>query len=211
MFYIRLLTFSLLAMSLIPFCNPITSYGKESGGSLVMIMKDIGLVIKYFSTEIPKFSAYSNTLFVMCIFLYVALIGMLFGFLLTFSRDVSYKLHGLNSILYSSAGMSVVFIVLCFLYFNINITMYKLGSVAVYRKLLVIFRMPIFLIIFTIFSVSLFLLSMILRGFSFSETVYKIKSWLTRRFKGGVHVPYHKHTKDMAIEKLPPSKIMVYP
>ena len=211
MFYIRLLTASLLLMSVIPFCNPITSYGNEVRGSLVTIMKDIGLVIKYFSTEIPKFSAYSNTLFIMCILIYVALIGLLFGLLLTYSRDVSYKLHGLNAILYSSAVMTVVFAVLCVLYFNINITMYKLGSVAVYRKLLIIFRMPVFLLIFTVISLALFLLSVILRGFSFSEFKYKVESWLSHRFKGGVHVPYNKITKNMAIEKLPPSKIMVYP
>lgn len=211
MFYIRLLTASLLVMSLIPFCNPITSYGGEASGSLVIIMKDIGQIIKYFSTEIPKFSAYSNTLFIMCLLIYFALIGLLFGFLLTFSRDVSYKLYGLNAILYSSAVMTVVFFVLCVLYFNINITMYKLGSAAVYRKLLIIFRMPVFLLVFTVVTVGLFLLSVILRGFSFSELKYKFESWLSHRFKGGVHVPYHKVTRYMAIEKIPPSKIMVYP
>ncbi len=210
-FYIRLITGALLTMSFIPFCNPITDYGNDTNGSLVAIMKDIGSVIKYFSAEIPKFSAYSSTLFVMCILMYAGLIGLLFGFLLTFSRDASYKYYGLNAILCSSAALSVVFAVLCGLYFNINIVMYKLGSVAVYRKLLIIFRMPIFLIIFLIFSFSLFVISLILQGFSFSALKYNVKSYFSHRFKGGVHVPYHKVTKKLAIEKLPPSKIMVFP
>ncbi|MBQ8605956.1 MAG: hypothetical protein IJ408_04400, partial [Clostridia bacterium] len=75
MFYIRLLTFFLLIMSFIPFCNPITDYGNETNGSLVTIIKDIGNVIKYFKTEMHHFSPYGNTLFVLCIFIYAALIG----------------------------------------------------------------------------------------------------------------------------------------
>lgn len=211
MFYVRLLTAALLLMSVIPFCNPITSYDTDPKGPLVLIMKDIGSVIRYFSTEIPQFLAYSTTLFVMCIVLYIGLVGLLFGFLLTFSKDYAYKLHGLNAILYSSAVMAIVFVVLCFLYFNINITMYKLASVAVYRKLLIVFRMPLFLIIFTLFSAALFILSVRLHGFSFSMLRYKITSLFSGRFKGGVHVPYHKVTRDKAIEKLPPSPIMVFP
>ena len=64
MFYIRLLTFFLLIMSFIPFCNPITDYGNETNGSLVTIIKDIGNVIKYFKTEMHHFSPYGNTVFV---------------------------------------------------------------------------------------------------------------------------------------------------
>ena len=210
-FYIRLLTAAILIMSFIPFCNPITEYGGVQSSSLVTVIKSMGSVINYFSTEIPRFSAYSNVLFIMVILLYVSLIGLLFGFLLLFSHDESYRNHGSNSILYSSAVMTVVFIVLCILYFNINIAMYKFGSVAVYRKLLIIFRMPVFLLIFTVISAALLVLSTLEKGFSLSEFKYRIESELAHRFKGGVHVPYNKVTRKMAIEKLPPAKLMTYP
>ena len=210
-FYIRLMTAAILVMSFIPFCNPITEYGGVQNSSLITVMKNMGSVIQYFSTEIPQFSAYSNVLFIMVILLYVALIGMLFGFLLLFSHDESYREHGQNSILYSAAVMTVVFIVLCILYFNINIAMYKFGSVAVYRKLLIIFRMPLFLIIFTVISAAILVLSALEKGFSLPDMKYRVKSALSHRFKGGVHVPYNKVTSKMAIETLPPAKIMIYP
>ena len=211
MFYIRLLTFFLLIMSFIPFCNPITDYGNETNGSLVTIIKDIGNVIKYFKTEMHHFSPYGNTLFVLCIFIYAALIGLLVGFLLTLSRYASYKLQGLNAIMYSSAVMSIVFSVLCVLYFNINLNMYMQASAAITRKLLIIFRIPPFLILYTVMSITLFVLLIILQGFSFSALMYRVRSALSHRFKGGVHAPHHKDTRNMAIEKLAPSKIMIYP
>lgn len=210
-FYIRLMSAAILIMSFIPFCNPITEYGGVQNSSLITVMKSMGSVIQYFSTEIPRFSAYSNVLFIMVILLYVSLIGILFGFLLSFSHDESYRGHGQNSILYSAAVMTVVFIVLCILYFNINIAMYRFGSVAVYRKLLIIFRIPPFLILFTVISAAVLVLSALERGFSLSDIKYRIKSSLAHRFKGGVHVPYNKVTSKMAIETLPPAKIMVYP
>ena len=169
---------AILIMSFIPFCNPITEYGGVQNSSLITVMKSMGSVIQYFSTEIPRFSAYSNVLFIMVILLYVSLIGILFGFLLSFSHDESYRGHGQNSILYSAAVMTVVFIVLCILYFNINIAMYRFGSVAVYRKLLIIFRMPPFLILFTVISAAVLVLSALERGFSLSDIKYRIKSLL---------------------------------
>lgn len=210
-FYIRLLTAAVLIMSFIPFCNPVTEYGGIQNSSLITVMNSMGSVIQYFSTEIPQFSAYSNVLFIMVILLYVGLIGMLFGLLLSFSHDESYRVHGINSVLYSSAIMTVVFAVLCILYFNINIAMYKFGSAAVYRKLLIIFRIPPFLVVFTLICAAVFVLSVLDKGFSFSEFKYRIRSELAHRFKGGVHVPYNKVTRKMAIETLPPSKIMIYP
>lgn len=211
LFYIKLLTAAILVMSFIPACNPITAYDNAANGSLVMILKNIGTVIQYFSTEIPKFSAYSSTLFIMCILIYACLIGFFFCLLLTFSKDINYRMHGRNGIFYCSAVMIAVFIILCVLYFNINIVMYKYGSVAVYRKLLIIFRMPVFLLIYTAISVLIFVLSLLVRGFSFSDMYIKIHSYFTHRFKGGVSVPHSKVTRKMAIEKLPPTKIMAYP
>ncbi|MBQ8605271.1 MAG: electron transport complex subunit RsxC [Clostridia bacterium] len=41
--------------------------------------------------------------------------------------------------------------------------------------------------------------------------MYRVRSALSHRFKGGVHAPHHKDTRNMAIEKLAPSKIMIYP
>ena len=210
-FYIRLLSFAVLVMSFIPFCNPITGYGGTQNSSLVTIIKNIGSVINYFSAEIPQFSSYSNVLFIMVILLYVALIGILFGFLLLFSHDKSYRQHGKNSILYAAAVMTVVFLVLCVLYFNINLAMYKFGSQAVYRKLLIIFRIPVFLIIYTLISAAILVLSALEKGFNFSDIKYRIKSDLSHRFKGGVHVPYNKVTQTMPIETLAPAKVMIYP
>lgn len=211
LFYVKLLTALILVMSFIPACNPITAYDNTAGGSLVTILKNIGTVIQYFSTEIPKFSAFSGTLFIMCILIYASLIAMFFCLLLTFSKDPAYRAHGRNGILYGSLLLSVVFIILWVLYFNINLAMYKYGSVAVYRKLLIIFRMPLFLIVFTLLSLAVFVLSMMVRGFSFTELVYKVRSYFSHRFKGGIYVPHTKVTRKKAIEKLPPSKIMVYP
>jgi len=211
LFYMKILTAAVLVMSFIPFCNPITDYGTEGKGALITVMGDIGLVIKYFSTEIPKFSAYSGTLFVMCILIYIGLVAYLFGLLLTFSSDHTYRLQGRNSIFYSSAILTLVFVVLCLLYFNINIEMYKLGSVAVYRKLLIIFRIPPALIFYTIINAIIFVLSLMVRGFSLTAVRYQLRSNLSHRFKGGVHVPYNKVTRKMAIEKIPPSKLMTFP
>ena len=86
--------------------------------------------------------------------------------------------------------------------------MYKFGSVAVYRKLLIIFRMPLFLIIFTVISAAILVLSALEKGFSLPDMKYRVKSALSHRFKGGVHVPYNKVTSKMAIETLPPAKII---
>lgn len=210
-FYVRLLSFAILVMSFIPFCNPITGYNGTHSSSLVLIIKNIGSVINYFSTEIPQFSSYSNVLFIMIILLYVSLIGILFGFLLLFSHDKSYRQNGRNAILYASAVMTVVFLVLCVLYFNINLAMYKFGSQAVYRKLLILFRIPIFLVIYTLISGAVLVLSALEKGFSFSDIKYRIKSDISHRFKGGVHVPYNKVTSKMPIETLAPAKLMIYP
>lgn len=209
-FYIRLLTGAMIILSFIPSCSPIVAYS-GSRGSLVGIMKNMGAVINYFSVEIPGFSSFSNVLFIMAILLYVSLIGMLFGLLLMFSHDVSYRRHGRNSILYSSFIMTVVFIVIGCLYFNINLTMYRLGSEAVYRKLYIIFRMPVFLVLYTLISVALLVLTMMDRGFSIHELKYRIESEFGHRFKGGVHVPYNKVTRKMKIETLPAAQTMIFP
>lgn len=211
LFYIKLLTALLIVMSFIPYCNPIVAYENADNGSLIMTMKNIGGIIQYFSTEIPGFSAYSNILFILCILIYAGLIALFFGLLLTFSKDHNYRIHGRNSIFYSSFMLTFVFAVLWILYFSINLQMYKYGSVAVYRKLFILFKIPVFLFVFTVICGVVLVLSLIVRGFSLSAVRYKAVSYFSHRFKGGVHVPHHKITRKMAIEKLPPSKIMVFP
>ncbi len=211
LFYIRLLSAAVLIMSFIPRCSPITAYGGESSGSLVMSLGRLGAVINYFSTEIPSFKAYSSTLFILVILIYVALIGLLFGLLLTFSHDKDYRKHGRDAIFYSSVVLTLVFMVLCVLYFNINIKMYQWGSVAVYRKLLIIFKIPVFLLVYTVLCAAIAILNILENGFRVSDLKYKIESELGHRFKGGIHVPYNKVTRKMAIETLPPSKTMVFP
>ncbi len=211
MFYIRALSIIAIIMSFVPFCNPITVYDGSNIGSLVQILGNLGAVIKYFSTQIPGFLPFSNTLFILSLFIYVGLIGLLFGFLLTLSHDKSYKNSGVNTILCSSAVLFVVFAVLVLIYFNINLRMYAIGTVAVYRKLLILLRIPLFLLVYTLISFMLLVLTAVLKGFSLSALTYTIKSYFSHRFHGGVHTPYHKITRKMAIEKVAPSKIMIYP
>ena len=211
LFYIKLLTALLIVMSFVPLCNPIVAYDSTEKGALVLIIKNIGSVMQYFSTEIHGFSSYSAILFILCILIYAGLIGMFFGLLLTFSKDHSYRIHGRNSIFYSSAMMTAVFAVLWILYVNINFDMNQYNNIAFYKKIFDLFRIPLFLFVFTAVSAVVLVLSLAVRGFSVSATKYKIKSYFSHRFKGGVHVPYHKITRKMAIEKLPPSKIMTFP
>ena len=211
MFYIRTLSILAIVMSFIPFCNPITVYDESKIGSLVQIMGSLGTVIKYFSTQIPGFLPYSNTLFILSVFIYVGLTCLLFGFLLTLSHDKSYKSNGITAILCSSALLFVIFATLGIIYFNINLRMYAIGTVAVYRKLLIVLRIPVFLYVFTAISFALLVLSAVLKGFSFSAVTYVIESYFSHKFRGGIHPEYNKVTRKMAIEKVVPSKIMVYP
>ncbi len=211
MLYVRILAFATLLISFIPYCNPITTYDGASHGSLVMVMKDMGSIIKYFSTEIPGFSPFSNTLFVLCLLVYASLIGLLLGFLLTLSHDAHYRQYGVNTILVSSFFLFLVVATLGILYFSINLRMYSIGSVAVYRKLFIIFRIPFFLYLYAALSLSMFILTMVVNGFSIHALMYKIESHFSHRFKGGIHVPYNKVTRKMAIEKITPAKEMVYP
>lgn len=211
LFYIRLLSAVTIILSFIPFCNPITAYDGEKHGALITAIGNMGSVVKYFSTEMPGFKAFTNILFILVILIYVGLIGVLFGLLLTFSHDKTYNKNGINSILYSSILLLVVFVVLSILYLNINWQMYSYGSVAVYRKLLVLLRIPVFLYVFGVISFALFVLTMVQNGFSLHALKYSIESYFAHRFVGGVHVPYNKVTRKMPIEKIPPAKIMVYP
>ncbi len=198
-------------MSFIPFCNPITAYDNQKHGSLVTVIGNMGSVIKYFSTEMPGFKSFSNSLFILLILIYVGLIGLFFGLLLTFSHDKTYNKNGINSILYSSVLLLVVFVILSILYLNINLQMYSYGSVAVYRKLLILLRIPVFLYVFGVISFGLFVLTMVYNGFSIHALKYSIESHFAHRFAGGVHVPYNKVTRKTPIETIPPSKTMVYP
>lgn len=210
-FYVRLLSVLTLVMACVPFCNPIQVYDDTKLGSLVTVMGDMGEVIKYFSTKIPSFYAFSNAIFILSIVMYVGLIGLLFGFLLTLSHDKSYKQNGITAIMYSSALLFLVFAFLGILYLNINLQMYAYGNVAVYRKLLIVLRIPVFLYVFALLSLALTILSASLNGFSFSAIQYKLESYFSHRFKGGVHIPYNKVTRKMAIETITPAKFMVYP
>ncbi len=200
-----------IILSFIPFCNPITAYDGQTHGSLVTVIGNMGSVVKYFSTEMPGFKAFTNILFILVILIYVGLIGLLFGLLLSFSHDKNYNKNGINSILYSSVLLLVVFVVLSILYLNINWQMYSYGSVAVYRKLLVLLRIPVFLYVFGVLAFALFALTMVQNGFSIHALKYSIESYFAHRFQGGVHVPYNKVTRKMTIEKIEPAKIMVYP
>ncbi len=211
LFYIRLLSAIAIIISFIPACNPITAYDGQGHGSLITIIGNMGSVIKYFATELPGFKAFSNSLFIMVILIYIGLIGLLFGLLLTFSHDKTYNKNGINSILCSSVLLLVVFIVLSILYLNINLQMYSYGSVAVYRKLLILLRIPVFLYVFGVINFGLFILTMVYNGFSAHALKYSIESHFAHRFQGGVHVPYNKVTRKTPIEVIPPSKKMVFP
>ena len=190
---------------------PITAYDNEKHGSLITAIGNMGSVIRYFSTEMPGFKAFTNILFILVILIYVGLIGLLFGLLLTFSHDKNYNKNGINSILYSSVLLLVVFVVLSILYLNINWQMYSYGSVAVYRKLLVLLRIPVFLYVYGIIAFLLFVLTMVVNGFSIHALKYSIESYFAHRFLGGVHVPYNKVTRKMPVEKIEAAKIMIYP
>ncbi len=211
LFYIRLLSAVTIIMSFIPFCNPITAYDSQNYGSLITVIGNMGSVIKYFSTELPGFKAFSNSLFILIILIYIGLVGLLFGLLLTFSHDKTYNKNGINSILYSSVLLLIVFIVLSILYLNINLQMYSYGSVAVYRKLLILLRIPVFLYVFGVINFALFVFTMVHNGFSIHALKYSIESYFAHRFAGGVHVPYNKVTRKIPIETITPAKTMIYP
>lgn len=210
-FYIRLLSAVAVIMSFIPFCNPFTTHDGVGHGALVNVMGEMGEIMLYFSTEMTGFTPYSNMLFILCLLIYIGLIGLLFGVLLTFSHDKAYKAHGVNTILYSSVVLFVAFVILAFLYLNINLQMYNDQNVAVYRKLLILLRLPLFTFVFGAISFVLIGLTMVHKGFSIHELKYKLESYFSHRFAGGVHVPYNKVTRKMPIEHIDPPKFMIYP
>lgn len=212
MFYIRLLAVVTIIMSFIPFCNPFTTHDGVDHGSLVTVIGEMGEITLYFEQETTAtVRPYTNMLFLLCVLIYVALVGLLFGVLLTFSRDKGYRNHGINSILYSSFVLWLAFIFLAILYLNINLRLNSDGSEAVYRKLLVLLKLPLFTFIYGVISFVMIGLTMVEKGFSIHEVKYKLESYFSHRFSGGVHVPYNKVTRKMPIEYIDPPKFLIFP
>jgi len=211
LFYIRLLSALTIIMAFIPFCNPFTTHDGVGHGALVNVMGEMSEIMLYFSSEMTGFTPYSNMLFILCLLIYVGLVGLLFGVLLTFSHDKGYRTHGVNTVLYSSFVLFISFVILAFLYLNINLQMYNDHNVAVYRKLLILLRLPLFTFIYGVINFVLIGLTMAERGFSIHELKYKLESYFSHRFSGGVHVPYNKVTRKMPIETIDPPKFMIFP
>ena len=208
--YIQLLSIVVLVFAFIPALNPITDYSGQSRGALAFILGSIGNISGFFGSQIPNFQFYSDILFILVIVIYIAMVLLLFGVVLTFGKGDN-LVHGKRALFFSSIILTIVYLALGIIYFSINLTMHEYGSDIIFRKLLIILKIPPALIITFFLNLAILVLSVLDSGADFLEICYKIQSAFSHRFKGGVHVPYNKVTASQPIETLPPAKEMVYP
>ena len=208
--YIQFLSIVVLIFAFIPALNPITDYSGNSSGALAFILGEIGNISGFFSSEIPNFQFYSDILFILVIVIYIAMVLMLFGVILSFGKGENLT-HGKRALFFASIILSIVYLVLGIIYFSINLKMHEFGSDIIFRKLLIILKIPPVLIITFFLNLAIMVLSILDSGADFLEIRYKIQSYFRHRFKGGVHVPYNKVTAGQPIETLAPAKEMVYP
>ncbi|MBQ6946814.1 MAG: electron transport complex subunit RsxC [Clostridia bacterium] len=107
--------------------------------------------------------------------------------------------------------MSACFFSLFLTFTDLNTQILSAHSGEIGRKIQIFTQIPLGVYLYLICSVAYTVAAYLSYNFDLDAIWYNIQSTFSNRFKGGIHPPYNKVTRDKMVEMVQPSQFMVYP
>lgn len=196
-------------LAFIPFFNPF-GFGEAGKVPLIAMLGSTGLVGSYFAEQNVNAMTLNNTLFVFVLVIMVSLLFMVMTTILTVKQTENSR-PAIKIGLFFGLVVSVVYFIMFLDFSDLNTQILSAHSGDIGRKIQIFTRIPIGLYLYFVLSVCYTVGAYFAYDFDLDAIWYTITSHFSNRFKGGIHPPYHKVTKEKAIETIPPDKIMIYP
>ena len=196
-------------LAFIPFFNPF-GFGNARKVPLIAMLGNTGEVGSYFAEKNVNALTLNNTLFVFVLIIMVSLLFMVMTTILTIKQTENSR-PAIKIGLFFGLVVSIVYFVMFLDFSDLNTQILSAHTGTIGRKLQVLTEIPLGIYLYFILAVTYTVSAYISYNFDLDAIWYTITSYFSNRFKGGIHPPYNKITKDRAIETVEPDKIMVYP
>lgn len=199
----------LILFSVIPIFNP---FRFETVGNtpLIFMIWNTGKVGSYFAEQSVNAVSLNTTLFAFALIFVIALLFILMTTILSFSQS-DIKKRAINIGMFFGLVFTVFMFALFLIYTDLNTQILSSNLGHIHRKMQIITETPVgvycYFVIAAVYTVAAFLAI----DFDINVIRYAIQSRLSNQFKGGIHPPYNKNTRNKLIETIESDKYMVYP
>lgn len=205
--YIQIFSLATVVAAFIPALDPVVAYGEKGSRMLISLFADLGEIERYYESVLSSFSVLGTVLYILMLLFYVGFVCYVCGLILLWSKGQG----GKRSIFTGSLIFLIVYATLFFVYYTINTELLQNGHELIQSKLDVFTRIPAGVYVHLIFSIVVFVFSILCSEIDFKAVWYGMRLNIIHRFEGGVHPTSHKNTRSKPIETIPPQKEMIYP
>jgi len=196
-------------LAFIPFFNPF-GFGDAGKVPLIAMLWNTGEVSSYFAEQSVNAVTLNNTLFVFMLVIMVALLFIVMTTILTVKQTENSR-PAIKIGLFFGLVVSIVYFMLFLDFTDLNTQILSAHTGVINRKIQIFTEIPLGIYLYFLLSATYTVSAYITYDFDLNAIWYTITSNFSNRFKGGIHPPYNKVTKDKPIETVEPDKIMVYP
>ena len=196
-------------MVFIPFFNPF-GFGDASGVPLIAMLWNTGKVGAYFTAQGVNALSLNSELFIFVLIIAISLLTVFMTTVLTLKPSENSR-TAIKLGLVFGLVISAIFVILFLDFTDLNTQILSANTGTIHRKLQIFSHIPIGFYLYAVLSVTYTVSAYITYDFDLDAIWYTISSHFANRFKGGIHPPYNKVTRNKPIETVEPDKLMVYP
>ncbi len=198
-----------IVFAFIPFFNPF-GYGEASKIPLIAMLKHTGEVGSYFAEQNVNAMTLNNNLFAFTLVIMVSLLFMVMTTILTVKQTENSR-PAIKIGMFFGLVVSIVYFAMFLRFSDLNTQILSAHTGEIGRKIQIFSEIPLGVYLYFLLSCCYTVCAYIAYDFDLNAIWYTLSSYFSNRFKGGIHPPYNKVTKDKAVETIEPDKLMIYP
>ncbi len=199
----------LVLMAFVPFFNPFR-FGQAANKPLVAMLWNTGEVGSYFAEQNISALTLTSNLFGYVLAIVISLLFVLMTTILTLKVTESSR-PAIKIGMFFGLVMTVCFFSLFITFTDLNTVILSAHSGDIGRKIQIFTRIPLGVYLYAVASAVYTVAAYLSYNFDIGAIWYNIRSNFSNQFKGGIHPPYHKATRDKPIETVPAAQFMIYP
>ncbi len=196
-------------LTFIPLFNPF-GFGEAAKIPLIAMLWNTGEIGSYFAQQNVNALTLNSSLFGYVLLIAVSLLFVFMTTILTFKLNDSSRL-AIKIGMFFGLAMSIAFFSLFLNFTDLNTQILSAHTGEVHRKIQIFTKIPLGIYIYFILSAIYTVSAYLAYNFDLNAIWYTIQSFFSNRFKGGIHPPYNKVTKNQPVEMVGPDKFMIYP